>query len=486
MNSHFLSACLLALALQCGLSEAHEHHHHLREAMKNFLIHHSDIESHGTLLDYITLNLLPSAFGFQPANINGSYSENRDFLMHDVSNEDIAFATTQEIIERSGFNYTNHYVTSEDGYVTQLIRIINPLADQTKLRKYPVVLFHGGLVDSAIYVAPSSNIAHPEKYPRGPEDGPVTSNGRAIGFLLANNGFDVWLVGTRGANEQNTDRDPSLRGEGAYPSTEYWSFKMDDISQREVERQVDKVLKVSGAERADVMGYSLSTMLTMQAFAGNPEFARNKVNTYVLMAPPVNIDGSSRLTNFLVRDLCVKVSLKVGINTLSKVITTSGTRKLMHALLTNHRIRYTVGKLLTIAITGSSGQYRTNLEPAVYSKIFQGTGFGEMQQWCQQAVARRYQKFDYGPTENLRRYGSVDPPAYNVSQDLGYNYLYLISGGTDNLAPISSVNQVVDSLLHKPDEHNFIPNYSHLDLVAGVDNEQLVNIPLLNFLSSHQ
>lgn len=37
-------------------------------------------------------------------------------------------------------------MVSDDGYITQLIRILNPLVD---LRKQPpVMMFHGGLIDT--------------------------------------------------------------------------------------------------------------------------------------------------------------------------------------------------------------------------------------------------------------------------------------------------------------------------------------------------
>lgn len=45
----------------------------------------------------------------------------------------------------------------------------------------------------------------------------------------------------------------------------------------------------------------------------------------------------------------------------------------------------------------------------------------------------RFQKFDYGRRENLKRYGSVKPPAYNLSNV--HTTVNMMHGDTDTMTP---------------------------------------------------
>lgn len=128
----------------------------------------------------------------------------KDYALRDESNDDSARLTVQQIITRSGYQHETHKVLADDGYITEMIRIINPLADRRNLKQPPVMLLQGGLSDQSIWVWASSIQHHPEKYPRVvSQDGPISSWNRSLGFMLANNGYDVWLVGSRGSNERN-------------------------------------------------------------------------------------------------------------------------------------------------------------------------------------------------------------------------------------------------------------------------------------------
>lgn len=63
----------------------------------------------------------------------------------------------------------------------------------------------------------------------------------------------------------------------------------------------------------------------------------------------------------------------------------------------------------------------------------------------------------------------------------------VIQAINDNLAPLASVQQVIDQVQHpKPYRRVVVPGYNHIDLVASNDCDIRVNFPILNFLEAKQ
>ena len=146
------------------------------------------------------------------------------------------------------------------------------------LRWPPVLMEHGGTIDPSAYLVGSSIQHFPEPWPRKPEDGPMRSWNRSLAFVLANNGFDVWLAETRGANDANKRRIKSRAVESVldgknedknmtlgenlrllFDAWDFWSFSQDDIVAHELKSHMDVVLKMTGSDKLHLMTFSLST-----------------------------------------------------------------------------------------------------------------------------------------------------------------------------------------------------------------------------------
>ena len=94
------------------------------------------------------------------------------------------------LIESRGFLAERYYVTTRDGYISQLFRLINPYID-SKHRK-PVLLQHGFGLSSFCFMDNSEpDEADDWRYDRG-----MASTSLAI--TLANHGFDVFISNFRG------------------------------------------------------------------------------------------------------------------------------------------------------------------------------------------------------------------------------------------------------------------------------------------------
>lgn len=451
------------------------------------------------LVDNLFQTSLPILIGQRPSNENGTREEFKDYLLNDNSNENIGTASVQEIILRSGYKYENHYISTQDGYVTQLVRLINPLADRRRLKQPPVMLFHGGSGSQVTYVSASAIQHHPEKYPRVSSDGPITSWNRSLAFVLANNGYDVWIIGTRGAGPGNQghikfrgpksiDRSGAAADKIGVPffknineATEYWNFSMDEIVTFEMTRQIDRVLDMTGASKVTLFGYSISPAMTLMLLAERPDYA-TKVHSIVSMAPIITAKGINRLNRLLCEMVTRFVSDRLGTLLMSELFLTSATKNVFQALNTNKFVRYSLTKPLLALISGPSAKYLSLVEPAFGGHTGNPVSFREVKQVCQQAFSGRLQKYDFGPRKNKLLYGTRRPPAFDIS-DLHVDHWLVISGANDKVATQYSVNQYLRDVKHpKPYKNIVVEGYNHLDLVAALDNDVKINLPILEFL----
>ncbi len=96
-----------------------------------------------------------------------------------------------QLIESRGFLAETHYITSSDGYILTVQRILNPFVkNRTKLR--PIILHHGLHSNANAWIINSNGILNN----RGEylEENNRSTVGNTLGFVLAVNGFNVWRI----------------------------------------------------------------------------------------------------------------------------------------------------------------------------------------------------------------------------------------------------------------------------------------------------
>jgi lysosomal acid lipase/cholesteryl ester hydrolase len=431
----------------------------------------------------------------------------REYALKDNSNDEFGRSSPQEMITRAGFNFENHYVVSDDGYVTQLIRIINPLADQSKLKQPPVMLLQGGITDVTIWVWASIKQHHPEKYPRTVHDGPITSWNRSMAFTLSNNGYDVWLVSHRGANEQNQGhidlkRKYKLPGRKFAESSHnestlaelsqnpkrrelgdiirYWDYTFDDLADYEVPRHIDKVLEVTGASNVTYFPMSFSTIYALMGLSRHPHYQR-KIHNTIVFGPIMNNRGSNRILRLFHNSICNLIPVELGTLVVTELFFSQAYRDLNLFYGERKDMRYAILNEFLKPLSGPSGRFQTLLEPAVYGHINMPTGFKMIKHWCQVVSSGKMRRFDHGPLRNKKLYGDFLAPDYNMDV-LDFGNWIVVSGEYDVLATRKSVEQYMSTIKPKPIQHIYVKGYNHVDLWAGTDNDVKINLPVLKFL----
>lgn len=382
--------------------------------------------------------------------------------------------------------------------MTQVTRLINPKADPRSLRQPPVLLEHGGTIDPTAYLIASSIQHHPEKWPRTAADGPITSWNRSLAFVLANNGFDVWLAETRGSNDNNRKRVKSrvvetLRA-GANERknmtkaedldelsrlNDYWAFSQDDIIAHEIKSHMDLVLSLTGAKKLHLFTFSLSTPTSLAFLSTRPDYAA-KVRGYVSMAPIVSGEGVNLLIKLALQTICPLLPDQVGTLFMTDLVFTQPMRDLVVAISKSRTLRYSTVKAFITLLMGPSAKYQTLLDLNVMGHMLRELSFKESKQLCQQTKANKLQKYDYGPIKNRILYKSAEPPIYDLS-NLNIKDWIVVSAANDALATPKVVEHLISLVHPKPKAHIIAPGLNHLDLIAGFENDKYVNLPVLHY-----
>lgn len=357
---------------------------------------------------------------------------------------------------------------------------------------------HGGTIDPTAYIIASSIQHFPEVWPRKPEDGPMRSWNRSLAFVLANNGYDVWLGETRGSNDANSRRSTSraigavFNGENArknmtiaenirllLESWDYWSFSQDDIVAHEYKSHIDTVLKITGSQKLHLFTFSLSTPTSLAFLGSRPDYAA-KVQGYVSMAPIVSGQGVSLFVRLVFETFCPFFPNELGTLFFTDLLLTKPFRDLLLFWSRPPQLRYMLTKTLITLGMGPSAKYQTLLDMNVLGHLMRRLSFKELKQMCQQMRSNKLQKFDYGPIKNQILYNQTSPPEYDLS-NLNIRDWIIVAARHDSLSTPQVVDHLIDIVNPKPIARLEVPHFNHADLFAGWENDKYVNLPILRY-----
>lgn len=144
------------------------------------------------------------------------------------------YLTGEQVIRKHGYNLETHWVTTEDGYINHMFRV-NKFSQEKLLnnRTKPAVLLHHGHLDSC--------------------DIFLMNGEKSITFILAEAGYDVYLMNARG-NKYSM-------GHVKYDSMKeyaYWENSIPDYqAQYDTPAFLERIKEVSRVEKVTVIAHSM-------------------------------------------------------------------------------------------------------------------------------------------------------------------------------------------------------------------------------------
>ncbi|KAG0503096.1 hypothetical protein HPP92_003168 [Vanilla planifolia] len=339
----------------------------------------------------------------------------------------------------------------------------------------------------------------------------LNSPEQSLAYVLADNGFDVWIANTRGTR-------PSFRHVSLSPSDKvialaimqaYWAWSWDELAAHDLPAMIDFISKKTG-QKLHYVGHSLVMTISFSFY-----------RAHLLLFIPVFLSHGLMLQGTLIAlaslserrevDKMKSVALLCPVAYLDHMETPLGIVAAKVFLgeilsdwlgmpefnLNNKKISNFLSKLcsanpgidcndLVISFTGNNCCLNASTVDVFLKYEPQPTSMKNMVHLAQTFRDGILRKYDYGSNvTNFERYGQHTPPVYNLSNIPNSLPLFLGHGGKDFLADVKDVEHLLDNLkFHDPDQLSvhYVQEYAHEDFVLGVSAKHMVYESVMTFL----
>ncbi|KAI3922399.1 hypothetical protein MKX01_006088 [Papaver californicum] len=145
------------------------------------------------------------------------------------------------LIEPSGYPCSEHSVKTDDGYVLALQRVSSDRNGHIKSKSFgpPILLQHGLFM--------------------GGDSWFLNSKEQSLGYILADQGFDVWVGNVRGTHWSHGHVSLSVENK------EYWDWSWQELALYDLAEMIEYVHAITNS-KVLVVGHSQGTVMSLAAF----------------------------------------------------------------------------------------------------------------------------------------------------------------------------------------------------------------------------
>ncbi|XP_058444559.1 lipase 1-like [Malaya genurostris] len=291
-----------------------------------------------------------------------------------------------QLIVKYGYQMESHMVTTEDGYILTMFRILPRQPSTTK--KLPVLLVHGFLSSSADFVVSGPN--------------------NSLAYLLTDNGYDVWLANARGTFYSRNHTTLLV------DTDEYWDFSWHEIGYHDLPAMIDHVLLNTTAPKFQYVGFSQGCTTYFVMTCTRPKYNK-KIALMTALAPAVVM---KRVRSPLVRLLFqVQDQVKEVLDVLDvhEVPHFQSIQQIFDVLCPTADKENFCAQL-TEEMAGPHRETWDQELNLVYIGHFpSGSSTKQLYHFAQIVNSRLFRQYDYGREGNLQTYSNWKPPIYNLT-----------------------------------------------------------------------
>ncbi|EKM80741.1 hypothetical protein AGABI1DRAFT_71247 [Agaricus bisporus var. burnettii JB137-S8] len=355
-----------------------------------------------------------------------------------------------------GYIHEEHVVMTKDGYLLGLHRLPGKRGERrdkpgSSTGKPVVYLHHGLLMNSEIWVC-------------------LTSPERSLAFVLAENGYDVWLGNNRG----NKYSKKSIHHSST--SSKFWDFSIDDFAWHDIPDTINHILQVTGAPQLSYLGFSQGTAQAFAALSVQPQL-NAKINVFIALAPAMSPAGlAAPIVDGLMKASPTFLFLLFG----RKSILSSAT--FWQSILYPPIFAQVIDSSLGWLFNWRSRNISTHQKVAAYAHLYSFASVKSVVHWFQIMRNAAFQMYDddvLSPVvvTTVSSYRPVRFPTRNIVTPI-----VLLYGDSDSLVDI-------DTMLSQLPKHTIakrLHTYEHLDILWG-ENVHVDVIPqVMLALKQHQ
>ncbi|KAM0844804.1 hypothetical protein ACQ4PT_056818 [Festuca glaucescens] len=357
----------------------------------------------------------------------------------------------EELLLPLGYPCTEHTVETSDGFLISLQHIPhgkNGVADNTGP---PVFLQHGLF--------------------QGGDTWFINSAEQSLGYILADNGFDVWIGNVRGTRWSKGHSTLTVHDKL------FWDWSWQELAEYDLLAMLSYVYTVRQSKILYV-GHSQGTIMGLAAFT-LPEIAK-MISSAALLCPITYLDHVS--ARFVVRAVAMHLDqmlVTMGIHQLN--FRSDMGVQIVDSLCDDGHVD--CNDLLSsitgenCCFNGSRVDYYLEYEPHPSSTK-------NLRHLFEMIRKGTFARYDYGLWGNLKRYGRLTPPPFDLSSIPESLRMWMGYGGLDALADVTDVERTVKELKTTP-ELLYIGDYGHIDFVMSVKAKDDVYVDLMRFLRAN-
>ncbi|ODM96135.1 Lipase 3 [Orchesella cincta] len=372
-----------------------------------------------------------------------------------------------QISQENGYIIQTHNVTTSDGYILTIFRISGGRRSPAREGKPAVLVLHGfaNSCDSWIALPNDQNLA----------------------YMLVDDGYDVWLGCHRG-----TSFSLGHRTLNSNTDISFWDFSFHEMGLYDFTAMVDHVRVVSGNEKIFVIAHSQGAAAFIVATSEIPSM-NEKIHACVSHGTCAYVGGTYEpLTSAVLPILGRPIEAKSFVQYTRRTILLRDTSGFTSALGIGRldicqpkAIRCGVCDVYTLApfISTPAQTNYTNL-PRMIAKLLDTVTFRSLVHYGQNARSCSFRQYDFETEENFRRYGTADPPRYNLSRI--QTPIHIFWGEQDAMVSPPDIQRLANDL--SPGTLRAVirvndDTFQHLDFLVARDAKVLVYEPLLALMN---
>ncbi|KAK6775867.1 hypothetical protein RDI58_026868 [Solanum bulbocastanum] len=355
------------------------------------------------------------------------------------------------LIQSAGFPCTEHQTKTKDGFLLGLQRVSSRSTIVRGEMGLPVLLIHG------LFMAGDAWF--------------MNSASQSLGFILADQGFDVWVGNVRGTHWSHGHVSLSVKNK------EFWDWSWQELALYDLAEMIRYVYKITKA-KIFVVGHSQGTIMSLAAFT-NPDIV-DMVKAAALLCPISYLDHiTSDFVLRLVKIRLDEVILALGIHQLN-FKSNMGTQ--IMDMMCDGLIHCDIW---LSAITGKNCCFNDSRIDFYLEYEPNPSSSKNLHHLFQMIRKGSFAMYDYGMWKNLMRYNQPKPPVFDISQIPTSLPLWMGYGGNDALADVIDVQHTLKELKSKP-ELLYIEEYGHIDFLLSTRAKTDVYDDMIRFFNSVQ
>ncbi|CAG9860319.1 unnamed protein product [Phyllotreta striolata] len=352
----------------------------------------------------------------------------------------------------------SHEVHTEDGYILTIFRLPSG-RNSTVTGTNPVLLNHGMLGSAENWIA------------LGPK--------RSLGYILADAGYDVWMMNCRGTgySRKHEKLNPDER--------EFWQFSWHEIGVFDIPAVIDHILSQTNETMLNYIGHSQGCTSVFVMGSDRPEY-NDKIRIMIGLAPGVfyrhfKNDILKLAANY--NKVLENFADSMRIYELPPPFMSADELRnaVKYLCVDSSLLQNTCSKVFMLLTESKPYLYDSNSLKQIYSMMITSVSVKQAIHYAQLVTSGNFQQYDWGPQKNLQKYGTEYPPLYNLNNITFPAALFYSK--RDTLVSEENVKLLATKLPNLVGIQNVPEDFTHYDFILAKYSDTKIFRPIMRLLN---